>query len=146
MSLIVPIGLGGFVGAIGSKFFVELVSNRVLEIIFFLFLLYAFYRVIAKKEPTHDEVKEFYSASYIYSLFNWSNDWIFCNIIGVGGFLAISSLFYWIFSLRYKKSNSDWTIFCIFSSLSGVISFTIAGTLEYKDALIIGTSSLLRLF
>lgn len=142
LKLILPIGIGGFIGAIGSSFFIDLVSNRFLETLFLLFLFYAFYRVLKGRSGKGGEVADFvpppnYILAGIGSVIGF-----FAISIGVGGSLLLVPILVGFFHYNIKKAIATGLFFVIFSSLSGVITFSLSGRIMYEEALIIGISSI----
>jgi uncharacterized membrane protein YfcA len=142
LSLILPIGIGGFIGALGSELFVENVSSKLLETMFLLFVVYAFYRVIKRKESS-DEVIEFTPPSRYILVAIGVLIGFFAISIGVGGSLLLVPILVGFFHYNIKKAIATGLFFVIFSSLSGVITFSLAGMIPYYEGLIIGLSSII---
>ena len=143
LNLIIPIGIGGFIGAIGSSFFVSLVSNETLEVIFLLFLIYAFFKVVRGSKGDSGEFKQPHRAVLLLigTLIGF-----FSISIGVGGSLLLVPILVGFFHYDIKKAVATGLFFVIFSSLSGVINYSIAGTVDYFNGLVIGTASLLGVY
>jgi len=143
LNLIIPIGIGGFIGAIGSSFFVSLVSNETLEVIFLLFLIYAFFKVVRGSKGDSGEFKQPHRAILLLigTLIGF-----FSISIGVGGSLLLVPILVGFFHYDIKKAVATGLFFVIFSSLSGVINYSIAGTVDYFNGLVIGTASLLGVY
>jgi len=142
LSLIVPIGAGGFLGALGSSLFVKSVSSHTLEGIFLLFVLYAIYRVLQKKNPQIEDEAEFTPPHKVILLFIGVMIGFFAISIGVGGSILLVPILVGFFHYNIKKAIATGLFFVIFSSLSGVITFALADKILYQEALIIGVSSL----
>ena len=141
LKLIVPIGIGGFVGAIGSQFFVQFVPSEFLEYLFLIFVIYAFFRVI--KGNKSDEVENFTPPKTYILVLIGSGIGFFAISIGVGGSLLLVPILVGFFYYEIKKAIATGLFFVIFSSLSGVINFGLVGQIEYFDAMIIGSASLI---
>jgi uncharacterized membrane protein YfcA len=139
LSLILPIGIGGFIGALGSIHFVQIVSNQLLETLFFFFVLYALYRVFSKKIVENAELHEPHKIVLILIgvLIGF-----FAISIGVGGSLLLVPILVGFFHYDIKKAVATGLFFVIFSSIAGVISFSIAGNILYFEGVLIGFSSL----
>jgi len=141
LKLIVPIGIGGFFGAIGSQFFVQFVSSNILEYLFIIFVVYAFYRVI--KGNKADEVDNFTATPTYILILIGSFIGFFAISIGVGGSLLLVPILVGFFHYEIKKAIATGLFFVIFSSLSGVINFGLAGQIQYFEGIIIGSASLI---
>lgn len=142
LKLIVPIGIGGFLGAIGSQFFIDLVSNQFLEVMFLLFLVYAFYRVLKGKSTTGN-ISDFTPPNIYMLILIGALIGFFAVSIGVGGSLLLVPILVGFFHYDIKKAIATGLFFVIFSSLSGVINFALAGKILYFEAFTIGLSSLI---
>jgi uncharacterized membrane protein YfcA len=144
MSLIIPIGVGGFFGAIGSTFLVESLSNEALEKIFLLFLLYALYRVFrgGNRNSSDGEVKVHKAILLLIGAMIG----FFAISIGVGGSLLLVPILVGFFNYPIKKAVATGLFFVIFSSLSGTISYSISGGIDYYYGSIIGTASILGVY
>ena len=142
LKLILPIGIGGFIGAIGSTYFIEAVSNETLEIIFIAFLVYAFYRVLRGKKGGESELEFQLPNNYILIGIGFLIGF-FAISIGVGGSMLLVPILVGFFHYNIKKAIATGLFFVIFSSLSGVISFALAGKILYYEAIIIGIASLI---
>ena len=143
--LILPIGIGGFIGAVGSPFFVNLVSNQFLEIIFLIFLIYAFYKVCRslKKRDVVNFKLEFTPPNRYILILIGTMIGFFAISIGVGGSLLLVPILVGFFHYEIKKAIATGLFFVIFSSLSGVIGFALAGKILYYEGVLIGLSSLI---
>lgn len=142
LHLIVPIGIGGFIGAIGSSFFINQVSNQFLEIVFILFLFYAFFRVLKGKVKSNN-VESFTKPKNYILVFIGVGIGFFAISIGVGGSLLLVPILVGFFHYEIKKAIATGLFFVIFSSLSGVITFALAGKILYSEAFTIGLFSLI---
>jgi uncharacterized membrane protein YfcA len=142
LKLILPIGIGGFIGATLSIFLVSRVSNQFLEILFLFFLFYAFYRVIRGKKSLDDGGEFIQPPNYILALIG-SVIGFFAISIGVGGSLLLVPILVGFFHYDIKKAIATGLFFVIFSSVAGAISFSLAGKILYYEGLIVGFASLL---
>ncbi len=141
LSLIVPIGIGGFLGALGSSYFVKHVSSQLLEGLFLLFVLYAIYRVV-KHNPESGGDSDFQSPSKYILLLIGATIGFFSISIGVGGSLLLVPILVGFFHYDIKKAIATGLFFVIFSSLSGVITFALHGNILYFEGVTIGISAL----
>jgi uncharacterized membrane protein YfcA len=143
LKLIFPIGFGGFLGAIGSSIFVSKIDSFYLELLFLTFLSYAFIQVARKGTYQSNNLK-------IKLLPHWTiltligiGIGFFAISIGIGGSLLLVPILVGFFNYDIKKAIATGLFFVIFSSLSGVINFSLQGHIQYFEALIVGTSSLI---
>ncbi len=141
LSLIVPIGIGGFIGALGSSFFIQHVSSQFLEGLFLLFVIYAIYRV-TKGKPVEIENQEFQPPSKLILVSIGLVIGFFAISIGVGGSLLLVPILVGFFHYNIKKAIATGLFFVIFSSLSGVITFALNGAILYYEGVIIGLSAI----
>ena len=145
LKLIIPIGVGGFLGAIGSPFFMDIVSDKFLEVIFLIFLIYAFYRVYLSFHTSKIKDLNFKFTPpnrYILILIGTIIGF-FAISIGVGGSLLLVPILVGFFHYEIKKAIATGLFFVIFSSFSGVIGFALAGKILYYEGFLIGISSLI---
>ncbi|SMC09349.1 sulfite exporter TauE/SafE family protein [Nitratiruptor tergarcus] len=136
------LGIGGFLGALGSGYFVSIVSSRVLEWMFLGFVSYAMYRFF-RSPVTHDGAKDippvliFFVGVFIG---------LFAISIGVGGSILVTPILVGFFHLDVKKAASMGLFFVIFSSISGFVSLSLFGHIDYLHGFLVGASSLLGVF
>jgi uncharacterized membrane protein YfcA len=141
LNLILPIGVGGFLGALGSVFFVQSVSNEFLETLFLLFLFFAIYRVWKGKKSLEDD-GEFSPPHKIVLVGIGTMIGFFAISIGVGGSLLLVPILVGFFHYDIKKAIATGLFFVIFSSVAGVISFSIGSEILYEDGILVGFASL----
>lgn len=142
VAMVVFIGLGGAVGAILSGLITASVSNRVLEFIFLGFAIFALMRLFFKTHEHHEQI-------VIHKI------WLFfigvvlgalSMTIGVGGSIILVPILVGFFHLPLKKAISAGLFFVVFSSLSGLISHSLEGHIDYKSGIIIGLASLVGVY
>ena len=136
------LGLGGFLGALGSGYFVSIVNSKVLEYMFLFFVLFAFYRFFKKSinEATKDEIPK--AVTFFVGLFIG----LFAISIGVGGSILVTPILVGLFHLDIKKAASMGLFFVIFSSISGFISLSMFGHINYLYGFSVGLFSLIGVF
>jgi uncharacterized membrane protein YfcA len=66
--------------------------------------------------------------------------------IGVGGSILLVPILVSFFNFEIKKAISAGLFFVIFSSVSGLISHSLGGYMDYKSGIIIGLSSLFGVY
>ncbi len=136
------LGVGGFLGALGSGYFVSIVPSRVLEWMFLGFVGYAMYRFF-KAPTTQTEAKEIPPA-VIFGVGIFIG--LFAISIGVGGSILVTPILVGFFHLDVKKAASMGLFFVIFSSVSGFLSLSLFGHIDYLHGFLVGASSLLGVY
>ena len=143
LKLILPIGFGGFLGAIGSSIFISKVDSFNLELLFLTFLSYAFFQVARKGSHQQNNLKIKLSPHWTILTLIGTGIGFFAISIGIGGSLLLVPILVGFFNYNIKKAIATGLFFVIFSSLSGVINFSLHDHIQYVEALIVGTSSLI---
>ncbi len=136
------IGIGGFLGALGSGYFLSIIDSKVLEWMFLGFVLFAMYRFF-KAPHNEGETKEIsplvmFGVGLVIGLFAIS--------IGVGGSILVTPILVGFFHMDVKKAASMGLFFVIFSSISGFLSLSLFGHIDYLHGFLVGASSLLGVY
>jgi uncharacterized membrane protein YfcA len=136
------VGFGGFVGALFSGLIVSTLSSHTLELIFLAFVLFAIYKFV--QTPLHVEQKESSNKFILFlvGLFVGS----FAISIGVGGSLLLTPILVGYLFYDMKRASSLGLFFVIFSSVSGFISLSYFGHINYVDGTIVGLLSLIGVY
>jgi len=135
------IGFGGFVGALGSGWLVSSVPEIILELMFVAVVIFALYRFF--HTPTNSLTQKSHTvSSYILGIIGVFIG-LFAISMGVGGSILLTPILVGFLYYPIKKAVSAGLFFVVFSSISGFISLSIAGHIDYIDGFIIGISSLL---
>lgn len=137
------IGVGGFCGALFSGGFISLVNDELLGFLFLIFVLIGIYRFF--KSPNESLSNEREVHNYVYFLIGCFVGF-FAISIGVGGSLLLTPILVGYMRYNIKKATSIALFFIIFSSISGFISLSIAGFIDYEIGIIIGIFSLVGVF
>jgi len=140
--MVVVIGLGGFIGALLSGFIASGFSDTTLEMIFLSFAVFALLRLFFKPKESRDqkEVSKLVLFSIGVPLGALS------MTIGVGGSIILVPILVGFLHVPLKKSISAGLFFVVFSSVSGLISHTLSGDVDYESGVIIGMASLLGVY
>ncbi|MRI83593.1 MAG: sulfite exporter TauE/SafE family protein [Nitratiruptor sp.] len=137
------LGIGGAVGALLSGYFLEIVPERVLEYLFLAIVTLAFVRFFAKRVDEEGQERQLPPA-FLFLL------GIFIGLIaisvGVGGSILITPILVGIFHVNVKKAAAMGLFFVIFSSISGFVSLSLFGHIDYFAGLIVGISSLVGVY
>ncbi|MFT7860813.1 MAG: sulfite exporter TauE/SafE family protein [Sulfurimonas sp.] len=142
VAMITTIGLGGFLGALLSGYITSVFSDRTLEIIFLLFATFALIRLFI---PIKEDAKEKEAAKIWLFLIGVFIGTVSITI-GVGGSLILVPLLVGFFHVELKKAISAGLFFVVFSSISGFISHSIKGHIDYTQGILIGLVSLIGVY
>ncbi len=140
--MVTIIGIGGFGGALLSGYLAALLSDRALEIMFMIFVLFALIRLFFHAHSTGEQkqlhpVVLFIIGSFLGAL---------SMTIGVGGSILLIPILVGFLHVPLKKAISAGLFFVVFSSVSGLISHAIEGHVDYKSGIIIGLASLVGVY
>ena len=136
--MVATIGSGGFIGAQVSPFIVAGLEDIYLETLFLGFVLFALVRLYMKVEE-HAEPKNahpvvLFAIGFVIGIFAIS--------IGVGGSLVLVPILAGFLHIPIKQAISAGLFFVVFSSISGLIGFTLSGHINWQSGLIVGIASM----
>ena len=136
--MISTIGIGGFVGAIFSGMITSSFDDKVLEMIFLAFAMFALMRLFfrAKEDKSQREVHRallFFIGVLLGAL---------SMTIGVGGSIILVPILVGFLHVPLKKAISAGLFFVVFSSVAGFISHAALGHVDFESGVIIGVASL----
>lgn len=142
LDTVLAIGIGGFVGAMLSGWVVTLASSSTLEHLFLFFVVIALIRMGYKPAHYKKERKTHIALLFFIGVVIGT----FAISIGVGGSILLVPILVGFLHFELKKAISAGLFFVVFSSISGLLSFSIAGHIEYFDGIVIGVASLLGVY
>ncbi len=134
------IGLGGFAGALGSGWLVSEVPEIVLEVMFLAVIGFALYRFFHAPEYTESENGHELSPYLLAGV--GAVIGLFSISMGIGGSILLTPILVGVLHYPLKKAVSAGLFFVVFSSVSGLISLSLAGQVDYFHGFIIGAASL----
>ena len=142
ISMVVVIGMGGFLGALLSGFVALLFSDLALEIIFLCFAIFALARLFFhtkehKKQKEVNKIILFLIGTILGTL---------SMTIGVGGSIILVPILVGFLHIPLKKATSAGLFFVVFSSVAGLISHAMIGDVDYKSGIMIGFASLVGVY
>ncbi len=140
--MVVVIGIGGFIGALLSGFIASGFSDKTLELIFLSFATFALLRLFFKTKEHRDQRKV--SKLLLFSIGVPLG--ALSMTIGVGGSIVLVPILVGFFHVPLKKAISAGLFFVVFSSVSGLISHTLSGSVDFKSGIIIGLASLVGVY
>jgi uncharacterized protein len=142
VSMITFIGVGGFVGALLSGYITSVFSNRTLEIFFLLFATFALFRLFMPIKE--DAVEKDVSKLLLFSIGVFIG--MMSITIGVGGSIMLVPILVGFLHVKLKKAISAGLFFVVFSSISGLISHSLEGHIDFKSGIIVGIASLIGVY
>ena len=137
------IGFGGFLGGLQNGFIHQIVSNRFLEYIFIIIVMFSIYKIStsstknSSSTKTHNKILLFF-VGFIIGMFAMS--------IGVGGSVLLTPILATYLLYNLKDASSLGLFFVIFSSIAGFISLSLAGKMLYFEGLTVGLASLIGVY
>jgi uncharacterized membrane protein YfcA len=144
IKMVLMIGLGGFAGALTSNLIVSTLSSTTLEWIFLGFVLFAMARMFMHT-PNHGETEVktahpviLFAIGMVLGAFSIS--------IGVGGSILLVPILAGFLHVPLKNAISAGLFFVVFSSVSGLISLSIGGHIDYFHGILIGVASMVGVF
>jgi uncharacterized membrane protein YfcA len=135
-------GLGGAIGAMGSGYIVHHLSSTTLSFIFLSVVIFAIYRFF---QSNHSDGKKPIENRALY-LFIGVMIGLFATSIGIGGALILTPVMVGFLHHELKSAVSAALFFVVFSSISGLISLSAYGHIDFTKGLIIGISSLIGVY
>jgi len=133
------LAIGGAVGASLSGIIVHIAPKWLLGAIFLTLVLIAIIRFFItvkepQTEPPIDNKKLFFIGAFVGSI---------AISVGVGGAILITPILVGFLKYKLKTTVSLSLFFVVFSSISGFISQSLAGHINYLEGFTIGLSSLI---
>ena len=140
--MVATIGVGGFFGALLSGNITSGFSNEVLELIFLCFAIFALVRVFFKNSEYKEQIKVnkliLFVIGFVVGAISMT--------IGVGGSIIIVPILVGFLHVELKKAISAGLFFVVFSSVSGLISHSSKGHVDFENGIIIGLASLIGVY
>lgn len=142
ISMVINIALGGFIGALLSGTITSAVSTQALELVFLSFATFALLKLFFKTQE-HKQTKEIHGVALFTIGFLLG---ALSMTIGVGGSILLIPILVGYLHVPLKKAISAGLFFVVFSSISGLVSHSLAGNIMYEDGVIVGFASLLGVY
>ena len=141
--MVMALGIGGFTGALGSPFIIASLDEKVLEWIFFGFVLFALTKMYFKTVEDHQK-RVFVPSVILFGIGVIVG--MLCISVGVGGSILLTPILVGFLHVRLKEAISAGLFFVVFSSISGLISLSLNGYVDYYHGVIIGVASLFGVY
>ena len=143
VKLVTYIGVGGFIGAQFSGMITAGFSNELLEFIFLGFATFALVRLFMKPKENQEQKENVNPLILLAIGFVLG---VVSMAIGVGGSIILTPILVGFFHFPLKKAISAGLFFVVFSSISGVISQSVSGNVDYVSGILIGAASLVGVY
>jgi uncharacterized membrane protein YfcA len=134
------VGLGGFVGGYAGGAVTHLVSDSVLQFLFLGILLFALLRLFFSKHHTDESQTKTLNKGLLFAIGALIG--VFSITLGIGGSIILTPILVGLLHYPIKKAVSAGLFFVVFSSLAGLISRLMNGTIDFHNGLIVATASL----
>ncbi len=135
-------GIGGAIGATGSGYIVHHLSSQTLSLIFLSVVIFAIYRFFQSNEADGREPivnrPLFLGIGILIGLFATS--------IGIGGALILTPVMVGFLHHNLKSAVSAALFFVVFSSISGLISLSRYGHIDFHSGITVGIASLVGVY
>ncbi len=135
------VGLGGFLGGYIGGYVTSYISNEVLQFTFFGLLLFALFRLFFSKNHEDDTNTKSLHKGVLFII--GVGIGIFSITLGIGGSIILTPLLVGLLHYPLKKAVSAGLFFVVFSSISGMISRLSIGSIDFSNALIVASASLI---
>lgn len=134
------VGIGGFLGGFIGGVVSDHIPDAILQGLFFGLLLFALFRLIFSKVHDDDTVTKTLNKGLLFLIGLVIG--IFSITLGVGGSIVLTPLLVGLLHYPIKKAVSAGLFFVVFSSVSGMISRLLTGTIDFHDGMAVALASL----
>ncbi len=134
------VGFGGFAGGYIGGYVTHYISDIILQFIFFGLLLFALFRLFFSHNHADDVQTKSLSKSLLFTIGVVIG--IFAITLGIGGSIILTPLLVGLLHYPIKKAVSAGLFFVAFSSVSGMISRLVNGTIDFENGLYVAIASL----
>jgi uncharacterized membrane protein YfcA len=134
------VGLGGFVGGYIGGYVTEYISDTALHFTFFGLLLFALFRLSFSQNHEDDSCTKSLSKILLFTIGLVIG--IFAITLGIGGSIILTPLLVGLLHYPIKKAVSAGLFFVAFSSVAGMISRLMTGTIDFENGLSVAIASL----
>jgi uncharacterized membrane protein YfcA len=138
------VGIGGFVGGYLGGYVTHYVSDAVLQVLFLGILVFALVRLIFSKNHMDDSHTKTLNKGILLAIGLIIG--IFSITLGIGGSIILTPILVGLLHYPLKKAISAGLFFVVFSSVAGLVSRLMIGTIDFSHGLIVAVASLLGVF
>lgn len=140
----IAVGLGGLVGASGSGFVVAHTDEKILGMLFLTLVGFSIYRFFTSKVRKDDEASKEVRAYILFLVGLFIG--LFAISLGVGGSILLTPILVGFLHYPIKKAVSSGLFFVVFSSISGFLSLSFYGHIDYANGFLVALSSLIGVY
>lgn len=134
------VGLGGFLGGFIGGYITQYFADRVLEFLFLGLLFFALFRLLTAKHVEDDSETRTVNKALLFSIGVVIG--VFAITLGVGGSIVLTPILVGLLHYPIKKAVSAGLFFVVFSSVAGMSSRLLTGTIDFENGLIVAIASL----
>ena len=138
------VGIGGFVGGYLGGYVTHAVSDRVLQVLFLGILIFALYRLIISKNHTDESHTKQLNKGILFGIGLIIG--VFSITLGIGGSVILTPILVGVLHYPLKKAVSAGLFFVVFSSIAGLASRLMTGTIDFSNGLVVAAASLVGVF
>jgi len=138
------VGIGGFIGGYLGGYVTHYVSDTVLQILFLGLLIFALFRLFFSKNHEDDSLAKTLNKGLLFFIGLLIG--IFSITLGIGGSIILTPILVGLLHYPLKKAISAGLFFVVFSSVAGMISRLMIGTIDFQNGLVVALASLAGVF
>ncbi|MEA1917634.1 MAG: sulfite exporter TauE/SafE family protein [Campylobacterota bacterium] len=139
IALVTTIGIGGLIGAQIGGYFLEYWSDKFLEMLFFILVIFSMIRIFISPKEHKERIKHhpliLVAIGMVLGALSVS--------LGVGGSILLVPILIGFLHVDIKSAISAGLFFVVFSSISGLVSLSMSMDLDYISGIILGVTSLI---
>lgn len=135
------VGLGGFLGGYIGGYITQYIADIVLQILFFGLVVFALLGILFSKQHKEDHTTKTLSKTLLF--FIGLVIGVFGITLGVGGSIVLTPLLVGLLHYPIKKAVSAGLFFVVFSSVAGMFSRLMTGTIDFENGFLVAIASLI---
>jgi len=135
------VGLGGFIGGYAGGAVTHLVPDTLLQSLFLAILMFALLRLFFSQQYTDISQTKTLNRGLLFAI--GAVIGVFSITLGIGGSIILTPILVGLLHYPIKKAVSAGLFFVVFSSVAGLFSRLLNGTIDFHNGLIVATASLL---
>jgi uncharacterized membrane protein YfcA len=135
------VGLGGFVGGYIGGYITQYIADIILQTLFVGLIIFALYRLFFSKDVEEESTTKTLNKGLLFSIGLVIG--IFAITLGVGGSIVLTPILVGLLHYPIKKAVSAGLFFVVFSSVAGMFSRLMTGTIDFENGFLIAIASLI---
>ncbi len=137
------VGVGGFIGGSIGAYVSTNIPSYILEYLFFGLLLFALYRLFSAKSKDDGSVRTLHIGVLFFVGILIG---ILAISLGVGGSIMLTPILAGFLHYPIKKAVSAGLFFVAFSSIAGLTSHLVAGSIDLSKGIFVAVASLVGVY